>query len=122
MHRATNLTQKYCGGVVPDCAPEPAFDLIRLIADVNNGMEGFAIQDAILASLTAVKATNKYLSDLAPWHIKADPDAGFSEEDAAAKRSVVVRTGEAQGSLAESLWAAGQPLIRSLSSLRLASL
>ena len=48
-------------------------------------MEGYNIQDAVLLSLQAVKATNKYLTDLAPWHIKADPAGGFTEEDAQKK-------------------------------------
>uniref|UniRef100_A0A7S0VMT7 methionine--tRNA ligase n=1 Tax=Hemiselmis tepida TaxID=464990 RepID=A0A7S0VMT7_9CRYP len=90
VHRATNLAQKYCGGAVPDVAPEQAFDLVRLTHDVSGAMEGFCIQDALQLSLGAVKATNKYLSDCAPWHIKASE--GFPEDQAALKRSVVVRT------------------------------
>ena len=33
MHRASNITKKYCGGKVPDLKASPSFDLLRLIAE-----------------------------------------------------------------------------------------
>jgi len=92
LHRSTNLSHKYCDKKVPTNAPEACFDLYRVIADVSSAMECYCVQDAVLITLSAVKMTNKYLSDMAPWHIKADPANGVSEEDAAAKRAVVVRS------------------------------
>ena len=35
VHRATNLTTKYCGGMIPDVEPEPCFDYVRLVANVS---------------------------------------------------------------------------------------
>ena len=46
------------------------------------------LQEAVFCALTAVKDTNKYLTMLAPWHIKADPAQGASEEDADHRRQV----------------------------------
>ena len=45
--------------------------------------------DAAMATLTAVKDTNKFLTDMAPWHIKADEANGVSEADADLKRQVL---------------------------------
>jgi len=92
MHRASNITQKYCGGLVPNVPAAPSFDLIRLTAETNEAMRSFQLQEAVFAALTAVKDTNKYLTILAPWHIKADPAAGISEEDADLRRQVTCRS------------------------------
>mmetsp|Transcript_10281 Transcript_10281/g.24115 ORF Transcript_10281/g.24115 Transcript_10281/m.24115 type:complete len:906 (-) Transcript_10281:152-2869(-) len=92
MHRATNITGKYCGGKVPDVTALPSFDVLRLIRDMGAAMDGYQIQDAAMLALTAVKDTNKFLTEMAPWHIKADPSKGFSEDDAAVKRQVVCRS------------------------------
>ena len=92
MHRATNITQKYCGGKVPDVTAEPCFDFLRLCAESCAAYEAFQLQDAAMIVLTAVKDTNKYLTDLAPWHIKADPANGATEEQAQHKRMVVCRS------------------------------
>ena len=92
VHRATNLASKYCGGRVPADAAEPTFDWWRLVADMRAAMDGHNIQDGIMAALNAVKDTNKFLTDRAPWHVKADPAAGVSEADAEARRRAIVRS------------------------------
>jgi methionyl-tRNA synthetase len=70
MHRATNITQKYCEGKVPDVTAEPSFDTLRLIAESNAAYATYGLQEAVMVALTAVKDTNKYLTEMAPWHIK----------------------------------------------------
>jgi methionyl-tRNA synthetase len=92
VHRATNLAGKYCGGAVPADAAEPAFDWWRVVADVRAAMDGYNLQEGMLAALGAVKDTNKFLTDKAPWHVKADPAKGVSEADADARRRVIVRS------------------------------
>jgi methionyl-tRNA synthetase len=92
VHRATNLASKYCEGKVPADAAEPTFDWWRLVSDCRSAMDSYNIQDAIMAALNAVKDTNKFLTDKAPWHVKADPSKGFSEADAEARRRVIVRS------------------------------
>ena len=91
MHRATNITQKYCGGVVPDVTAEATFDVLRLIAESNAAYGTFGLQEAVMCAMTAVKDTNKYLTELAPWHIKAK-EGVMTEEEAEFKRKVVCRS------------------------------
>mmetsp|Transcript_52369 Transcript_52369/g.84751 ORF Transcript_52369/g.84751 Transcript_52369/m.84751 type:complete len:899 (+) Transcript_52369:23-2719(+) len=91
MHRATNITQKYCAGQVPDVTAEPSFDTLRLIADSNAAYATYGLQEAVMVALTAVKDTNKYLTELAPWHIKAQ-EGVMTEEEAEVKRKVVCRS------------------------------
>ena len=91
MHRATNITQKYCGGAVPDVKAEPSFDTLRLIAESNAAYATYGLQEAVMLVLTAVKDTNKYLTELAPWHIKAK-EGVMTEDEAQVKRQVVCRS------------------------------
>ena len=39
VHRATNLCNKNCGGVVPDCVPEPVFDVNLLRVQSEQAMK-----------------------------------------------------------------------------------
>mmetsp|Transcript_54949 Transcript_54949/g.112203 ORF Transcript_54949/g.112203 Transcript_54949/m.112203 type:complete len:903 (+) Transcript_54949:99-2807(+) len=92
MHRATNITQKYCDGKVPDVEALASFDVLRLISESATAFEDNRLQDAAMCALQAVKDTNKFLTEMAPWHIKADEAKGVSEADAAKKRQVVCRS------------------------------
>jgi len=91
MHRATNITQKYCEGQVPDVKAEPSFDTLRLIAESSAAYATYGLQEAVTLVLTAVKDTNKYLTELAPWHIKAK-EGEMTEDEAQVKRQVVCRS------------------------------
>ena len=91
MHRATNITQKYCEGQVPDVKAEPSFDTLRLIAESSAAYGTYGLQEAVTLVLTAVKDTNKYLTELAPWHIKAK-EGEMTEDEAEVKRRVVCRS------------------------------
>ena len=88
MHRATNITQKYCGGKVPEVKAECSFDTLGLMAQSSAAYKTFCLQDACMTVMTAVKDTNKYLTELAPWHIKAK-DGEMTEEQADLKRQVI---------------------------------
>lgn len=82
VHRAVNLCAKYCDGKVPDVAVDQPFDLATLRLSVERFMKECALQDACIAAMNAIRETNKYLTDQAPWHMK-DNDTG---------RATVVRT------------------------------
>jgi len=72
VHRVTNLCNKNCGGVVPDCGTETIFNVGLLRAKSEQAMKKFNIQAACEAAIEAVKSTNKYLTDAAPWAVKGD--------------------------------------------------
>jgi methionyl-tRNA synthetase len=85
VHRATNLCQKFCGGVVPD-VPAPSnppinMDVIctQYIAKMNN----FELQGGANVAIQGFRDVNKYLADEAPWLKKGDEHAEL--------RQVVVR-------------------------------
>lgn len=63
VHRVLNLTQKYCGGVVPDVPHDPAFaqpfDLQALKAGVTEDMKLCAIHLSLFKAMEAVRATNR---------------------------------------------------------------
>jgi methionyl-tRNA synthetase len=72
VHRAANLCQRICGGCVPDVPVDVVFDVDGLRASTERLMASFALQQACEAAINAVKDTNKYLTDKAPWHMKDD--------------------------------------------------
>ncbi|CEF97591.1 Aminoacyl-tRNA synthetase, class 1a,anticodon-binding [Ostreococcus tauri] len=86
VHRVTNLCNKSCGGVVPDCATEDIFDVLAVRARSEAAMAKFNIQAACEAAIEAVKATNKYLTDAAPWAVKGE---GAEERKAVIIRSTI---------------------------------
>jgi len=76
---------------VPDVKAEPSFDTLRLIAESSAAYATYGLQEAVTLVLTAVKDTNKYLTELAPWHIKAK-EGEMTEDEAQVKRQVVCRS------------------------------
>jgi len=87
VHRVTNLTKKNCGGVVPTCAADKIdkiFSVSVLRAKSESAMSKFNIQGACELAIDAVKATNKYLTDAAPWAVKG--------EGAEERKSVIIRS------------------------------
>ncbi|DBA04363.1 TPA: hypothetical protein N0F65_002125 [Lagenidium giganteum] len=82
VHRAVSICQKYSEGVVPAVStPDSPFDVYSLLHESEVAYKDFALQNACLAIVSALRDTNKYLTDKAPWHMKeAEP------------RHVVVRT------------------------------
>ncbi|EQC29804.1 hypothetical protein SDRG_12350 [Saprolegnia diclina VS20] len=81
VHRGLTLSVKYADGTIPDAVATPCFDVAALRAATEDAYQNYNLQDACIAFIEAVKETNKYLTDAAPWHMT----------DAAAKL-VVVRT------------------------------
>lgn len=73
--RASALVTKSCNGVVPAVAlPATApFNLDALRTRVERAMKHYHLDVALELILEASKATNKYLTDTAPWAIKGDP-------------------------------------------------
>jgi len=87
VHRATNLCAKNCGGVVPAAEPETTAASLRvgaLRAQTERAMRRFEIQRACELAINAVKDTNKYLTDAAPWAVKG--------EGAEERKAVIIRT------------------------------
>ena len=84
VHRATNLCNKNCGGVVPDCVPEPVFDVNLLRVQSEQAMSNLEVQRCCELAINAMKDTNKYLTDSAPWAVKGD--------GAAARKAVIIRS------------------------------
>ncbi len=72
VHRAASLCQRICGGTVPDVPVDTVFDVEQLRSSTERFFAGFALQQACEAAINAVKETNKYLTDKAPWHMKDD--------------------------------------------------
>ncbi|OQR84558.1 methionyl-tRNA synthetase [Achlya hypogyna] len=81
VHRGLTLAVKYADGAVPDATATPCFDVAALRAATEEAFKNYNLQDACVAFIEAVKETNKYLTDAAPWHMT---DAGA--------KLVVVRT------------------------------
>ena len=84
VHRATNLCNKNCGGVVPSCAPEVVFDVAALRVQTEIAMKSLAVQSACELAINAMKEVNKYLTDAAPWAVKGD--------GAAERKAVIIRS------------------------------
>ena len=84
VHRATNLCNKNCGGVVPDCVPEKVFDVNLLRVQSEQAMKNLEVQRCCELAINAMKDTNKYLTDSAPWAVKGD--------GAAERKAVIIRS------------------------------
>ena len=84
VHRVTNLCNKNCGGVVPDCTTEKVFDVDSLRTQTEAAMAKFSIQQACELAIGAAKETNKYLTDAAPWAVKG--------EGADERKAVIIRS------------------------------
>jgi methionyl-tRNA synthetase len=84
VHRVTNLCKKNCGGIIPDCASENVFSVGVLRAKSEAAMSRFNIQGACELAIEAIKCTNKYLTDSAPWAVKG--------EGAEERKSVIIKS------------------------------
>jgi methionyl-tRNA synthetase len=76
VHRALNLCQRYCNGLVAD-VPYPTdeplpFDLARLKTVAYRHLQEFAIHGVCFESMQAARDANKYLSDNEPWKLKGE--------------------------------------------------
>lgn len=87
IHRATNLCAKNCSGVVPDVdssAIEKVIDVPLLRAHSELAMKSFATHTVCELAINAVKDTNKYLTESAPWAVKGD--------GAEVRKAVIIRS------------------------------
>jgi len=82
VNRATNLCKKYDDSKVAECAADIVFDVKELIEDTEGAFAEFRLQDASELAMDALRTTNKYITDKAPWKMKDDP----------AGRTVVVKS------------------------------
>ncbi|OQR90369.1 methionyl-tRNA synthetase [Thraustotheca clavata] len=69
VHRGLTLSVKYANGAVPDATATPCFDVSALRTATEEAFQAFNLQDGCIAFIEAVKETNKYLTDAAPWHM-----------------------------------------------------
>lgn len=81
VHRTVNICKKYSNGVVPDAKADKPFDIYELLKCSEDSYKDFALQNACIAIVNALKDTNKYLTEKEPWHMKENEP-----------RLVVVRT------------------------------
>lgn len=76
VHRATNLTQKYCDGVVPTVDSETyPFDVRELVLQASTAFDNLKLQDAVNAAMNAVRRLNEYFTEREPWKLKGDEHA-----------------------------------------------
>ena len=74
VHRATNLCQKYCEGVIPDvplASPLP-IDLEALRSNIASKMDHFELDQVASVAIAAFRDINKYLTETEPWKMKGD--------------------------------------------------
>ena len=84
-HRATNLTKKYCGGVVPDVKSEgDPVDVEELIHIAEAHMAEQELQQTIAAVMVCLRQLNEYFSVKEPWKIK-----GTTAADDVMRQSIV---------------------------------
>ena len=67
VHRATNLCSKNCGGAMPSCAVDVVFDVAALRVQTELAIKSFEVRRCCELAINAMKDTNKYLTDSAPW-------------------------------------------------------
>jgi methionyl-tRNA synthetase len=74
VHRATNLAQKFCDGVVPDVPPPSSFpfDLGELCDEYIDKMENFELQGGASIAIQGFRDINRYLTEEAPWLKKGE--------------------------------------------------
>jgi methionyl-tRNA synthetase len=87
IHRALNLTHKYCNGVVPESTHDEAFalpfNLQALLDDAEGIADECALNTLAFRAMDAVRSTNKFLTDAEPWKMKGADES---------RRAPVVRT------------------------------
>ncbi|ETM53543.1 methionine-tRNA ligase [Phytophthora nicotianae INRA-310] len=81
VHRTVNICKKYSNGAVPEAKADKPFDIYELLKYSEDSYKDFALQNACIAIVNALKDTNKYLTEKEPWHMKENEP-----------RLVVVRT------------------------------
>jgi len=63
IHRVLNLTQKYCGGMVPDVTHDNSFalpfDLLILKNSIRTDINECSLNLALFKAMDAVRATNR---------------------------------------------------------------
>ena len=88
LHRALNLSHKYCAGVVPDVQHDlefhTPFDLAQLKDEITALSNSCALHAVAFKAMEAVRATNRFLTEAEPWKMKGEGSEG--------RRQSVVRT------------------------------
>jgi len=86
VHRALSLCHRFSGGVVPEVAAQSAQEagpicVEELVRETTEAFEALALLRAAQVAERAVRQTNKYLTDSAPWKPEAE-----------AQRACIIRT------------------------------
>jgi len=84
LHRITNLTHKYCAGVIPDVQAEGVLDYGSIIGQYNTKMQSYELQGGANVVMHALRDLNAYLQESAPWRLKGEANSS--------KRQTIVRT------------------------------
>ena len=75
VNRALVLTQKYYGGVVPQCGELTEYDkqtiaeLSTIKASLENNIENYRFREALKDAMNFSRIGNKYLADSEPWKV-----------------------------------------------------
>ena len=77
VHRATNLCEKFCGGVVPDVAAPatPPVNLAVVLDQYVAKMNNFELQSGANIAIAGFRDVNGFLQEQAPWALKGDEHA-----------------------------------------------
>ena len=87
LNRTLGMARKYCGGSVPhlDIASISGENPLKALGEtltprVRSAYEGLAFHEACVASLSLVRAGNKYIDDRAPWSLYKQGEQAAVEE------------------------------------------
>mmetsp|Transcript_13862 Transcript_13862/g.19854 ORF Transcript_13862/g.19854 Transcript_13862/m.19854 type:complete len:853 (+) Transcript_13862:182-2740(+) len=75
VHRATNLCQSYCDGVLPDVSPDSkraVLDFNALINTYRQKMDSYELEAGASLVIQAYRDVNGYLTAREPWKMKGD--------------------------------------------------
>ena len=80
VHRATNLSKKFCNSKVPAvvCTDRP-FDVAQMTTIADAHMANFELQEAAAVAVDGFRRLNEYFTVQEPWKVKGDENAEFRQ-------------------------------------------
>lgn len=87
VNRVMCMFHKYCNSTIPDCTPEPLFNIQGIVKVLEDAMDKFQIHVYIETVMALAAHVNKYVNDTKIWDIGKNGDVR-TEKD----REIVLRT------------------------------
>lgn len=87
VNRVLCMFHKYCNSTIPDCIPEPLFNIQGIVNVLENAMANFQIHVYIETVMALAAHVNKYVNDTKIWDVGKNGDVR-TEKD----RQIVLRT------------------------------